>query len=478
MKVFFSYIVPLLAGVMLLSCVNDDGLFMDSQQANTPTSSIALVAFLEVLKQSQEVQETGLCFRFEYPITIAYSSGTTITVQDFNGFKQLMRTQTSALHASAISYPFEIIDEDSTGATVIGNEADFIGLLMKCELPTFRTLLDVFSGECFDVRYPITIIANDNTATPITNENEYTRFIATKSSTYQPLFEFPMFLVLHSTEERVVVDSYFDFYQLFPTCQVNCPTLGFSRDGEFLYAEVGIQDDAVVLWSGTYGWFVNDVLLETEDTNARTDHKFGLSQLDPGTYKICVKTINDDCTNESLFCEEIIIATQTICPTLEFDFERRAGGAIFFAEPTEVTYTWFIDNEFKENDGGATGDNEFFFQFEPGTYEICMRTETPICPNGISFCKTLVFNDSCPELSFVIEELSTGNYKGIADFDSKSEIQYAWYIDNELQEIDGGRSGDNFIIRELQAGTYEICIKEEVSGCPELNTFCETLIVP
>jgi hypothetical protein len=55
-----------------------------------------------------------------------------------------------------------------------------------------------------------------------------------------------------------------------------------------------------------------------------------------------------------------------------------------------VTYQWEINGDIIEQDGGQEGDNMFFFQFDPGTYEICIRAETDTCPDGAEFCEQLV----------------------------------------------------------------------------------------
>jgi len=73
--------------------------------------------------------------------------------------------------------------------------------------------------------------------------------------------------------------------------------------------------------------------------------------------------------------------------------EGNTNGYNFFAEFENIDtiiYEWFIDGDFIELDGGQGADNTLFFEFTPGTYEICIKAETPDCPLGTEFCLPLV----------------------------------------------------------------------------------------
>jgi len=81
--------------------------------------------------------------------------------------------------------------------------------------------------------------------------------------------------------------------------------------------------------------------------------------------------------------------TAADCP--ELSFEVALDGGHFFHPASfdgidNATLSWSIDGEFIEN---TSGNESFFFQFDPGIYEVCVFLETPECPQGITFCETI-----------------------------------------------------------------------------------------
>ncbi|GAA4106550.1 hypothetical protein GCM10022393_01010 [Aquimarina addita] len=170
-----------------------------------------------------------------------------------------------------------------------------------------------------------------------------------------------------------------------------CLDLFFSRDGDYLYADFEGRD--TLEW---YGWFIDDAPVEDEGTNHQGDHKLSLENLTPGTYSICLNYETPECPSpeENEFCQEIII--EGSCPELSFEAEQDGDSNAYYFYPgafdgiDEVVLEWFANDEYIGQSPEFPHNNPFYYQFASGTYEICVKVETPDCPNGTSFCKTLV----------------------------------------------------------------------------------------
>ncbi|MBQ4822681.1 hypothetical protein [Aquimarina sp. MMG016] len=175
------------------------------------------------------------------------------------------------------------------------------------------------------------------------------------------------------TVEQICPDLLFEFVQ-------EPGTLEYVFTAEF--ADIG---------SIRYQWFVDGQQIEL-DGGPGADNQL-LQTLDPGMHEVCIKHTSPLCPDGKEFCKEVLV--EPICPDLFFTVEQEGDTPSynFFAEFPDianVTYEWVINNDIIEDDGGSNGDNTLFFQFSPGTYEICIRTETPTCPEGIQYCQELI----------------------------------------------------------------------------------------
>ncbi len=156
-----------------------------------------------------------------------------------------------------------------------------------------------------------------------------------------------------------------------------------------------------------------------------------------------------------------------------------------FPNIEETAYEWFVNDSLLDSELILDDrDNMYVGFFEPGIYTICIFSETPECPEGTSYCKTLrvgVSNSACPQLMFVTrtDTLSSGkvDYKFIADFEGIEEISYGWFINGDLVE-DSAPGEDNYLRWNFEKpGVYEVCIKTETPECPEGTSYCEAVRV-
>lgn len=143
-------------------------------------------------------------------------------------------------------------------------------------------------------------------------------------------------------------------------------------------------------------WFVNDDFVG-ESKDFSHDNPF-YYQFGAGTYEVCLEVITERCPDGIKICKEIIISEEDPmgCPDLFFEIEREGdtSGYNFYASfegINQVSYEWMIDGQIVDSEIiGVTGrDNYLYYQFNKGTFEICIITETQDCPEGISYCKQI-----------------------------------------------------------------------------------------
>ncbi|SEL85662.1 hypothetical protein SAMN04487910_3495 [Aquimarina amphilecti] len=185
-------------------------------------------------------------------------------------------------------------------------------------------------------------------------------------------------------------------------------------------------------------------------------------------------------------CEESDDSDSTTdCP--ELSFERDGGKLIAnFEEINSLdVYEWFVNDELVETENLENQrDNTLdISEYNPGTYTICIKAETPDCPAGVEFCKEIVVGEDmegCPELKFTRD----GDYL-IADFEGLDTLEfYAWQVSGEtlgnetIIENEGtDNQGDNkFSLANLEEGTYTICLISESPTCTSAE-YCEEITI-
>ncbi len=267
----------------------------------------------------------------------------------------------------------------------------------------------------------------------------------------------------------------------------DCPALEFTQDGKVLTADFeGIENLDV------YEWFVDDQLVETENSQNQRDNKLNLESYNPGTYKVCIKAETEDCPEGTEFCKEIVIeeGNNQSCPDLKYERDGDYLIADFDGIDTLEFYAWRVTGEplgnetIIENEGTDNqGDNKFSLKnLQPGVYDICLISEGPNCTNAEPYCREIKIedgntNDSCPDLSFIVEgQMLFANFAGI------DQLQvYKWFVDGQLVETEDLQNQDRDDLLDLSSynpGTYKVCIKAETNDCPNGVEFCVDVEIP
>ncbi|TPN85296.1 hypothetical protein [Aquimarina algicola] len=180
---------------------------------------------------------------------------------------------------------------------------------------------------------------------------------------------------------------------------------------------------------------------------------------------------------------------QTSCPELSFKQDGKTLIADFEGIENLETYEWYVDDQLVETETTSNDnqrDNTLDLKdYNPGTYKVCIKTETPDCPNGTEFCKEITISEtegeSCPTLKYTREGDNL-----IADFEGIDTIKfYAWQItggplgnetiiENEGADFEGD---DKYSLANLQSGTYTICLISESPTCTQAEPFCKEIEV-
>ncbi len=176
----------------------------------------------------------------------------------------------------------------------------------------------------------------------------------------------------------------------------DCPDLAFEaeQDGDnaayYFYPRAfeGIDDVALE-------WFVNgDYVGRSPEFPHNNPFYY---QFDgPSRYEVCLMIETPECPNGTSFCK--VIEIEVDCPDLFFEYDQEGDtpGYNFranFDRIQDTSYEWTINGEVVDReiiDGNEDKDDYMYYQFAPGTYEICIIAETPNCPQGVRYCKTLV----------------------------------------------------------------------------------------
>jgi len=328
-----------------------------------------------------------LCFRFQYPIVLGYNNDSSIRIDNYQGLIDVISSQSENFNISGLQFPVQVIFKGNETPVVVEREESLLDVLKECQLNTFRDDFDRLFGQCFKLEYPTILRNRGKEEVLISSDEGFDRFLKDQGAEYQPDFKFPISTLVAPDFRSAQISTYYEFYDKINNC-VGCPDIPFDITplGDNLYNIVpGFE-----VKNGYQVFFkINEEIINDVVVDGRPFSR----QFIPGVYNICIKVITPDCPRGNEVCKEIKV--EQICPDLFFEFEQEQGTFLYtflanFVDITDVTYDWFIDDQFIESDGGANGDNELVFELDFGVRKICIKTEgTPNCPNGAEFCKEI-----------------------------------------------------------------------------------------
>ncbi|MFD2565541.1 hypothetical protein [Aquimarina rubra] len=398
-------------------------------------------------------------------------------MKNFNTYTQLLMLLLVILFGSCVNddsfFPEENRDDVVSSAamvTVLNNfNADVI--------------FPAENEQCFRFVYPITLGYNTDSTIRIDSYDGLVDVISSQGVNFNITgLQFPIQIVFRDSDTVVSIANETALLDILLECEFDTVRDEFDRFFnscfKFDYPVTLVSEDAREVMVTSDEEF--QVFYQNQGALYQPEFKFPVNILVAPNFEST--TIN---TYFGFF--RIVTSCERRCPELNFTFEQtdvfNLGYRFEAAFPDlEIigSYSWFINGEFIEDDGpNNQGDNLLLRDFDaPGVYEVCIKTETDSCPEGIEFCKRIEVASFCPELFFEFEqEPGTLGYTFISNFTGIDELTYEWFIDNQRIEEDGGANGDNILFSELSPGVHQVCIQTTTPSCPDGIEFCKEVVV-
>lgn len=236
----------------------------------------------------------------------------------------------------------------------------------------------------------------------------------------------------------------------------------------YFYADFEEKEDI------KYKWYVNDEFVDIENSDdTETDHKL-IWEFEPGTHTVCLVADQDGCESVE-YCEEFVIEQQC-AEEVFFEWEQENDFTYYFYADFEgkynTRYKWLIDGEEVdiENSDDSDTDHKLIWQFEEGTYSVCLITDQDGCET-VEYCEEIVVEEqNCVEMSYTSElNQETNTYTFTADFEGRDDVTYIWkvYVNDDLQGSETRQAGsdeDHQFEWQFESGVeYEICLFQD--GC-------------
>lgn len=376
----------------LSSCLSEDELDFPPEEIDTltVTPSVAIQSLLRSVELGKLSKEEP-CIELFFPINLGFSNDLTVTINNLDGLLEVARSGASGQHVNGVVFPF--LASKAGVIRNIENEEDLIELLEDCDLLTLRDEFDLFYTQCIDFEYPITLIDKEDNEVQIGSQEEYFAFELQQGFETQPVFVFPLNAIVFSEDEVVEVTNHFELFEVFDTCE-RCPQLFFNTDFSGGTRYVFTADFVGIEHLFSYDWFINDDFVERDGVGVGGDNQLA-ETFAPGEYEICIKATTDDCVVGVEYCQFIVV--EDPCPELSFEVEQINDFTFKFIANFELkdqlVYTWSIfrlDDLIFEEVEEQGGDNILEFQFDPGTYNVCIIAETEDCPEGVEFCEDII----------------------------------------------------------------------------------------
>ncbi|MEM7298599.1 MAG: hypothetical protein AAF391_10085, partial [Bacteroidota bacterium] len=267
-------------------------------------------------------------------------------------------------------------------------------LLDDCEIPTLRDEFDFFYTQCFDFQYPIEMIDSEENTVSINSQEEYFVFEFNQGFDKQPRFIYPLAAFKYSEDRTIPIENDYELFQVFDGCR-KCPRLLFETDfrGGTLYRFTAAfaEKDQI-----SYDWYIDDVKIESDGVGG--DNVFE-REFESGTYEICMRTrLEDaDCFAGIEYCQTITV--EDPCPFVFFRSSAINNTTYLFSADfplqDEIEYAWVIyrnEERILTETEGPDGDDLLEFQFDPGSYQVCIEAEVEDCPRVIKYCEELVID--------------------------------------------------------------------------------------
>lgn len=362
------------------------------------------------------------------------------------------------------------IDPDQTPAFT--ETIALTAFMNSIDLETFK-----IQEKALKISYPIRLNYNSNISIEVANDQGFKEVTESQSSGLNITgIELPIEFTVDN--ETFKISSVIEFSDALNTLDIEAFRKVFDRSigqcFEMVYpvSLVDTKGEVVVIESDDE----LEVFLETEGATYQPQFVFPFS--------VRVASQNDELSIKAAFDLYQLFNDCVTCPDLFFEADQIGQFEYkFVADFPGIedlpSYDWVVDGQVVESDGVLhSGDNQLVQNLDFGLHEVCIKTETIDCAEGVSFCLTIL-NDPCPDLFFKTTN-NNGEYTFVADFFEMEEVTYEWSVSFDGQTIGTeteSPGGDNEFKFDFEPGVYRVCIATETPDCPSGIEYCVELTV-
>lgn len=189
----------------------------------------------------------------------------------------------------------------------------------------------------------------------------------------------------------------------------------------------------------------------------------------PGTYNVCMAMFANGCMDS--ICKTVVVNFTPPPPcNANFNYQLGANGNVTFTNTsstlgTNTQYHWDFGNGIFSTTTNAS------YQFQPGTYNVCLTIWNNNCADTI--CKTITIpppTTTCnANFNFQVGSNGTVSFTNTST-SSSSNVQYYWLFGNGTTS-----SVKNPTIGYKANGTYNVCLKISSNGC--IDSICKTVVI-
>ena len=232
-----------------------------------------------------------------------------------------------------------------------------------------------------------------------------------------------------------------------------------------------------------YAWYVNGVLIESEDLDDLRDDIFEV-ELDSGDFTVCIKGESELCNKTIEFClpvslEDLLGGHHGECPEPLFGTHRISNYEYkFVAEfpgKDSIDYYWTIDGDTLP----PGPDHKIYREFQPGNHLVCLVADYEKC-GLVSRCmeiNTEYDSAGCSRLYYEYDHDENGNYVFEAEFEGMDSITYKWFVNGDFVDAENydGFETDHRLEKHFGPGRYEVCIKTYGGSTNCDSHFCKVI---
>lgn len=260
-----------------------------------------------------------------------------------------------------------------------------------------------------------------------------------------------------------------------------CPDLFFEARQYEIPSQYKFIADFENINEVSYEWLING---EFVDGSAPNEGNYLIHDFDtPGIYEVCIASETPECPEGVKYCKVIeVVEVDQDCLELSFTKELEPGTDAVYVFEAEVEQSvqivelqWYVNGELTEN-SFSDNDRVLVYQFDSGTYEVCLKAFTENCTDGVIYCKNFtVGGDACPEIFFEAEQdgENLAYYFYPNAFTKIENTTITWIVNEDVIGTTMGH--DNPFYYQFSSGQYKVCMFVETPNCPEGVQFCKDI---